>query len=161
MAGRVRERVDDLDRTIRRIRTSIFELRGSFAAASDGLRQQVLEVASDLTAALGFAPHVSFAGLIDLITDAECTDDVRACVREMVSNVARHAQATSAAVDVQRRGDELVVTVTDDGIGPSPAVTRRSGTANLAARATKRGGSFEMTPALLGGTVATWKVRIA
>jgi signal transduction histidine kinase len=161
MAGRVRERVDDLDRTIRRIRTSIFQLRGSMAAPSAGLRQQVLEVASDLTAALGFAPHISFAGLVDLITDVELTDDVCACVREMVSNVARHARATSAAVDLQRHGDELVVTVTDDGIGPSPAVTRRSGTANLAARATKRGGSFEMTPALLGGTVATWKVRIA
>ena len=161
MAGRVRERVDDLDRTIRRIRTSIFQLQGSMAAPSAGLRQQVLEVASDLTAALGFAPHVSFAGLVDLITDVELTDDACACIREMVSNVARHARATSAAVDVQRRGDELVVTVTDDGIGPPSVVTRRSGTANVAARATKRGGSFEMTPALLGGTVATWKVRIA
>ncbi len=161
MADRLRQRVDDLDRTIRRIRTSIFELRGNWTTAPGGMRQQVLEVASDLTAALGFAPHVAFSGLVDLITDAELAEDTSACIREMVSNVARHARATSAAIDVQRRGEELVITITDDGIGPPVSPARRSGTANLAARAEKHGGSFEMTTASSGGTVATWKARVA
>jgi signal transduction histidine kinase len=159
-AERLRHRVDDLDRTIRRIRTSIFELQGDWTSTPGGMRQQVLEVASDLTAALGFAPHVAFSGLVDLITDAKLAEDTTACIREMVSNVARHARATSAAIDVQRRGEELVITVTDDGIGPPVAPTRRSGTANLAARAEKHGGSFEMSTASSGGTVATWRARI-
>jgi signal transduction histidine kinase len=159
-ADRLRQRVDDLDRTIRRIRTSIFELRGNWASTPGGMRQQVLEIASELTAALGFAPHVTFSGLVDLITEAKLAEDTSACIREMVSNVARHARATSAAIDVQRRGEALVVTVTDDGIGPPVAAPRRSGTANLAARAEKHGGSFEMTAASSGGTIATWKARI-
>jgi signal transduction histidine kinase len=161
MAGRVRQRVEDLDRTIRRIRTSIFALRGNLGTTSDGLRQQVLEVASDLTAALGFAPHVAFSGLVDLVADSELTDDATACVREMLTNVARHAKAASAIVDVQRRTEGLVITVTDDGMGPPLVATRSSGTANLAARAEKRGGSFELNPAPSGGAVAIWKVRIA
>jgi signal transduction histidine kinase len=157
---RIRQRVDDLDRTIRRIRTSIFELRGNLAMTSDGLRQRVLEVAGDLTAALGFAPHVAFSGLVDLIADAGLEDDATACVRELLANVARHARATSAMVDVQRRVDELIITVTDDGIGMPAAAAHRSGTANLAARADKHAGSFEMGPAPAGGTVATWKAHI-
>jgi two-component system, NarL family, sensor histidine kinase DevS len=159
-AERLRQRVDDLDRTIRRIRTSIFELRGNWTSTPGGMRQQVLEVASDLTAPLGFAPHVAFSGLVDFITEAKLAGDTTACIREMLSNVARHARATSTTIDVQRRGEELVITVTDDGIGPPVAPTRRSGTANLVARAEKHGGSFEMTTASSGGTIATWKARI-
>jgi two-component system, NarL family, sensor histidine kinase DevS len=157
---RIRQRIEDIDRTIRRIRTSIFELRGNLATTSDGLRQRVLEVAGDLTEALGFAPHLAFSGLVDLIADVEITDDATACVRELLANVARHAQATSVRVDVERRAEDLIVTVTDDGVGPPPGAARRSGTANLAARADKHAGFFEMGPAPGGGTVATWKAHI-
>jgi signal transduction histidine kinase len=157
---RIRQRVDDIDRTIRRIRTSIFELRGNLATTSDGLRQRVLEVAGDLSEALGFGPHVAFSGLVDLITDVEITDDATACVRELLSNVARHARARSVRVDVERRAQQLIVTVTDDGIGPPAGNARRSGTANLTTRAEKHAGSFEMAPAPGGGTVATWKAHL-
>jgi signal transduction histidine kinase len=158
---RIRQRVDDIDRTIRRIRTSIFELRGNLGTTSDGLRQRLLEVAGDLTAALGFTPHVSFSGLVDLITEPGLEDEAIACVRELLANVARHARATSVMVDVQRGADQLVITVTDDGIGVQATTARRSGTANLAARAAKRGGTFEMGPAPGAGTIAIWKVHIS
>jgi signal transduction histidine kinase len=80
---------------------------------------------------------------------------------ELLANVARHAGATSAMVDVQRRGDELIITVTDNGIGLPAAAPRRSGTANLGARAAGRSGSFELGPAAAAGTIATWKVHLA
>jgi signal transduction histidine kinase len=38
-------------------------------------------------------------------------------VSEALTNVDRHAHATRALVEVVRRGDRLVVEVTDDGIG--------------------------------------------
>ena len=53
---RVGRSVGDLDRTIRRIRTSIFQLRGSLVAGDNGLRQRVLDVTSELSEALGFPP---------------------------------------------------------------------------------------------------------
>jgi signal transduction histidine kinase len=159
MAQRIRQRVDDIDRTIRRIRTSIFELRGTLVTAAEGLRQRVLEVASDLTPALGFAPHVAFSGLVDLGMADDLTQDVLACVRETLTNVAKHARAKSAMVDVSLAGDLLTVTVTDNGVGlGDPA--RSSGTANLKARAEKWNGSFDLAPGTSGGTTAIWKVRI-
>jgi signal transduction histidine kinase len=158
LAGRVRQRVDDIDRTIRRIRTSIFELRGA-AAASSSLRQRILEVATDLTPALGFSPHVAFGGLVDISPDDAVTEDVIACVRESLTNVAKHARATDAAVDVALVGRELTVTVSDNGIGINDP-TRSSGTANLRTRAERLGGSFDLAAAPAGGTIAIWKVTL-
>jgi signal transduction histidine kinase len=159
IAQRIRQRVEDIDRTIRRIRTSIFELRGTLATAVEGLRQRILEVASDLTPALGFAPHVAFSGLLDIRMDDELVEDIVACVRETLTNVAKHARAKSTMVDVSLADDLLTLAVSDDGVGLRDT-TRSSGTANLRARAEKWDGSFELAPGTSGGTTAKWKVRI-
>jgi signal transduction histidine kinase len=122
---------------------------------AEGLRQQVLDVAEDLTPALGFAPTVSFSGLVDLGTSPDLADDVTAVVRETLTNVRRHAHATSASVGVEMTGGKIRVTVVDDGIGcgyPS----RSSGIANLLARAVARGGTFTLAGGPSGGTVAMW-----
>jgi signal transduction histidine kinase len=161
LADRIRQRVEDIDRTIRRIRTSIFELSGNLGPQQQGgLRQRVLELASELTPTLGFAPHVAFAGAVDIVLREDVTDDVMACVREGLTNIAKHAHATSAVVDVAAAGGELTVTISDNGIGPADA-TRASGTANLQARAEKRHGSCKIGPGAAGGTVVTWKAKIS
>jgi len=160
VAQRMQSRVADLDRTIRRIRTSIFELRGTLATPTDGLRQRILEVVSDVTPALGFAPHIAFAGLLDLPLPEGLHEDVLACVRESLTNVAKHAQARSAMVDVVLVADKLTVTVTDDGVGVGET-TRRSGTANLQARAEKWSGTYDMAAGSAGrGTTVTWTASI-
>ena len=157
-AERLRQRVEDIDRTIRRIRMSIFELRG-LPSAGDGLRQRVLEVASDLAAGLGFTPHVTFFGVLDVRLPDQLVDDVVACVRESLTNVAKHARAKSAMVDLSLAGEVLTVMVTDDGVGVG-ATSRSSGTANLRARAQKWDGTFALAPGLTVGTTATWTVRV-
>ncbi|MDT4918003.1 MAG: hypothetical protein QOI15_201 [Pseudonocardiales bacterium] len=159
IADRLRQRVDDIDRTIRRIRTSIFELRGMLAGAGDGLRQKLLEVTADLAPALGFAPYVAFAGVLDVRLADDLVDDVVACVRETLTNVAKHARSSTAVVDVSLVGNILTVTVTDDGVGARGS-TRSSGTANLSARAQRWGGSFVLAPGPVGGSTATWTVRV-
>ena len=159
VSQRLRRSVGDLDRTIRRIRTSIFQLRGSFVPAEHGIRQRVLDVTSELSEALGFTPHVAFAGFVDQSFDTEFTDDLVACVRESLSNVAKHAHATDVMLDVVLSEGELTVTVTDNGIGMAGA-TRSSGIANLRARAAHRGGTFTIEPAAGGGTAVTWKVPV-
>ena len=160
VAQRIQLRVADLDRTIRRIRTSIFELRGPLAAPTDGLRQRILEVIGDVTPAIGFAPHVAFAGMLDLPLPENLCDDVLACVRESLTNVAKHAQAKSAMVDVALVGKTLTVTISDDGVGAGEP-TRRSGTANLLARAENWSGTYELAAGPAGrGTTAVWTAHV-
>ena len=157
LAGSIRQRVDDIDRTIRRIRTSIFELRGPVAG---GLRQRVLAVSGELTVALRCAASGTCAGALDTGFASDLGDDVVACVRETLTNVARHAGATSATVDIAATAGRLAVTVTDDGRGVAGA-TRTSGIGNLRRRAERRGGSFAVAAGPAGhGTTAVWSVPV-
>jgi two-component system, NarL family, sensor histidine kinase DevS len=119
-----------------------------------------MEVTSELTAVLGFPPHASFAGHLDFVADESLTDDVVAVVRETLTNVAKHAKASRAAVDVTLTDGEITVTVTDNGVGVADT-GRTSGTANLRSRAQGRGGSFTLAPANAGGTIAIWKVPVS
>ena len=80
-------------------------------------------------------------------------------MREALSNVARHAKATSAAVTISVTADEIRAEVSDDGIGPPAAgAPRGNGLDNLAKRASQAGGAFTLRPRDGGGTVADWRV---
>lgn len=72
-------------------------------------------------------------------------------VREALTNVVRHAQATSATVEVDWSSDELVLTVTDDGRGQNAGDDRGrdgngSGVRGMAHRAELIGGHLEAGP---------------
>jgi signal transduction histidine kinase len=75
-------------------------------------------------------------------------------VSEGLANIAKHSQATEAAVFVQRAGDRLHVIVTDDGVGgASPA--RGTGLAGLARRAASVDGTFDIDSPPGGPTLLT------
>ncbi|MES4793475.1 MAG: hypothetical protein C4321_11285, partial [Chloroflexota bacterium] len=101
--------IDDLDATIRDIRRSIFELQ-SHNAPAQSTRARVLEVAASFAKPLGFEPRVAFAGPVDALVTGEVADHLVAVVRELLSNVARHAGATQAAVDLAV-GEDIVLRV--------------------------------------------------
>ncbi|HET7711525.1 MAG TPA: GAF domain-containing sensor histidine kinase [Thermoanaerobaculia bacterium] len=47
-------------------------------------------------------------------------------IQEALANVRKHSKATSVSIDLHRRGAELVVTVSDNGVGFNPAARQRS-----------------------------------
>jgi signal transduction histidine kinase len=73
---------------------------------------------------------------------------------EALANVARHAEATSASVDVAIRGAELVVAVADDGRGGA-APAAASGLTGLLDRVEAGGGTLHIASPPGGGTVLT------
>jgi signal transduction histidine kinase len=158
-ADRILATVDDLDATIRQIRTSIFQLQQLPQTRAPGLRARLLDVATDLTAVLGFEPAFLFSGVLDAVPD-DVGEDVLAVVRESLSNVARHAHAAAVEVDVVATADRLTVDVRDDGVGLGPT-DRRSGLDNLRRRAERRGGSCTVGPREPAGTWLSWSVPLA
>lgn len=157
---RIQQRVADIDRTIRQIRTRIFELRGPLDGSTNGIRHRVIEIADDLTTALGFAPQVAFSGLLDTSLSEDISDDVAAFMREALTNVAKHARATRADVDVSLSAGQVALIVSDDGVGIS-AEGKLSGLANLKTRAERRGGTFEVCAGTTTGTTLTWKAPLS
>ena len=110
---------------------------------------------------LGFDPVVRFDGPIDTGVDDDVGEHVLAVLREALSNVARHAEATSVEVRVTARDGLLTVTVEDDGRGLTEHGPGGRGLANMQVRADELGGTLRVGPAPDGaGTCLTWAVPI-
>lgn len=161
-AGAASERlelqIDEIDATIRQIRTTIFGLQAPRSSAED-LRTQVTAVAIATSVALARPPEVVFRGPVALLVPPELHADVVAVVREALTNVGRHAGAQHVRVLVAASVDEILVEVVDDGRG-MPGETARSGLANLRSRATDRGGSFTTSGRSGPGTRLRWSVPL-
>ncbi|MGW7386320.1 GAF domain-containing protein [Streptomyces sp. NPDC054794] len=156
---RVLRAVDDLDETIKIIRSAIFGLRSRDGAAGVGLRARVVRAVGEAAPVLGFAPSVRMEGLLDTEVPKEIADHAVAVLSESLTNVARHAHADRAEVGLVTDGREVRLTVTDNGVGIPPD-GRRSGLRNMAERAEQLGGKLEWTSPTGGGTTLTWSAPV-
>ncbi|WP_375138105.1 GAF domain-containing protein [Streptomyces sp. Act143] len=156
---RVVRAVDDLDETIKIIRSTIFGLRAREDTPGSGLRARVVRVVGEAAPVLGFAPSVRMEGLLDTHVAKDVAEHAVAVLSEALTNVARHARATRADVVLETDGRELRLTVSDDGVG-IPAGGRRSGLRNMAERAEQLGGELESTSPPGGGTTLVWRVPV-
>jgi two-component system, NarL family, sensor histidine kinase DevS len=151
--------IDDLDDTISQIRTTIFQLQRTRPALRSGVRSRLLDVATEAAPPLGFEPAVRFRGVADTLRGA-VADDLVAVLREALSNVGRHAHATSAEVVLTVKPDQVVLDVLDDGAGPPPDSESGNGLANLRHRAERHGGTFSFGPGDQGGSRLLWSVPL-
>ena len=154
---RIERAVDDLDLTIKEIRTAIFGLERA-RAAPDGLRSRILGLVHESVGALRFEPRVLFEGPIDTAVDDRVADELVATLREALSNVARHAHASRLEVEVTV-GTDVCLRVADDGVGPPDHdAPKGHGIGNMAARAAKLDGAFALQPGSPSGTTLIWRV---
>ena len=156
--ARLSRLVADLDDTIGQVRTSIFHLQAG-EADDPGLRAAVLAVVSQVTPVLGFAPAVRFAGPVDTLVHGTVIGEIEAVSREGLTNVAKHAQASQATLEVSADRGWLSVRISDNGVGMKQPV-RSSGLGNLRQRAEGRGGSLTIQARPSGGTLLTWTIPI-
>ncbi|MGH3483699.1 MAG: hypothetical protein ACRDPQ_10730 [Nocardioidaceae bacterium] len=77
-------------------------------------------------------------------------------VREVLSYVARHPQASPVNVEIDVRRGDIATIVSDDGVGVGKT-TRQSGLRNLRERANALEGSLDLRPNDPTGTVLEWK----
>jgi signal transduction histidine kinase len=156
VSTRIDKTVDDLDLTIRDIRGTIFELQNRQSAS---LRAEVRTLVREYVPVLGFTPTVRTSGALDSAVPPDVRDHLLAVLREAVSNIARHALADHAEVDVEVRGDEMVLAVVDDGAGLREGRSE-SGLRNARRRAQGLGGTLELTPREPRGTSFVWRVPL-
>jgi signal transduction histidine kinase len=151
--------VNDLDTTIRDIRGAIFELRGP---APHSFRTEIRDLVDEARDALGFRPGLRIDGPVDTaVPDAHRTA-LLAVLRESLSNVAKHAHASTVNVTVAVGHGRLSLTVEDDGCGIAPPADPAStghGLSNMRARATDLNGDCTVEAAAPGTRVA-WHVLL-
>ena len=186
--GALESSLEAIDDSVGQIRSIVRSLRDRDEDVS--VVERLRREASLARTSLGFAPSliltVDGRGLaqagreeedelieaIDAAVETDIADDMVAVVREGLSNVARHARASSVTVDVKIEGvlpggsslllagdgpasgnaepfhgvPVVEVVCRDDGVGVDPSVRRRSGTANMAERARRHAGTFVIGP---------------
>ena len=148
--------VADLDDTIKAIRGTIFELQDR---RDDSLRASVRALVKEYVPVLGFTPVVRTSGPVDTAVSSALGAQLLAVLREAVSNVARHALADAAEVDVVVAGDRVELRVADDGVG-LPGEVSESGLRNARRRANDLGGTLEVSGIGGRGTVLVWRVPL-
>ncbi|MFC4536903.1 GAF domain-containing sensor histidine kinase [Sphaerisporangium dianthi] len=158
-SSRLQSAIDELDNTIRQIRSTIFALQTPREAAGPSLRAKIVEVVENARGHLGFMPALSMEGQLDNQVPPHLADQVIAVLSESLSNVVRHAKASRAEVVARAEGGRLTVIVEDNGVGV-PEGGRRSGLRNLEERAANLGGSFELSSPEAGGTRLRWSVPL-
>ena len=82
---------------------------------------------------------------------------IRLAACEALTNVVRHSRAQRATVDVVRDGDEVVVEVTDDGMGGATA-RPDSGLTWMADRIAAVGGTLTVVSPAGGPTVVRMRI---
>lgn len=151
--------IAEIDGAITQIRQSIFSLQQDVGTVGTGLRARILEIVDRLQDQLVSRPRVTFHGPVDLMADADVADDITAVVNEALSNVVRHADASTVDISVSATGGQVSILVVDDGEGPGES-PRLSGLRNMRSRAEARGGWFEIKAVPAGGTQVDWSVPV-
>jgi signal transduction histidine kinase len=147
---RLSRAVDDIDMTIHDLRAAIFQLQQP--PESSSLRGDLQALVAEYTETLGFRPQLVCTGPIDTVVPATVRPHVLAAIRESLSNIVRHAQASEATVEVSVGSGDVTARISDNGVGIGTS-DRRSGLRNLTDRAQALGGSVRITDNEPHGTV--------
>jgi PAS domain S-box-containing protein len=150
----------DLDEASHSVADVVAELR----AAIGELREFVTEaellagvraVLAQSTPALGFEPRLRVRGQFWRVP-GELLVEVLAVLAQALDNTVRHASASRVDVDLISDAGEILVRISDDGVGVSGPVAV-SGLALLRGSAQRLGGAFACYAQQPHGTVLEWR----
>jgi signal transduction histidine kinase len=151
-ARRLEAAVEDVDHAIRDLRNYIFGLRPGILADRQ-LGQALRELGGAFSERTGVVTVVEVDADVASEVSSRAPDIVQ-IVREALSNVGRHAAATTCRVRLARdRDGRVLLEVDDDGGGFDPrSPTTGMGLANLHGRAGSLGGTIDIDSTVGQGT---------
>ena len=162
VSERIIEVIDQLDATIRQVRSTIFEL--GQAEFRQGARSSVLHIVRELELVLGFRVELSVEGPIDTTLPERVSENMTATLREALTNVGRHAGATKVRVELSARNGVCRLVVVDDGHGIVEGTSSDeggNGLVNMRRRAEKLFGTLDVLSTPGVGTSIIWQVPLA
>lgn len=160
---RLQKAMDDLNHTIRDIRSYILDLRPrQFQGESliEGLGRLVSEFRQNTKV------EVSLAVPKELLSDLpqlHAMSLFHIC-QEALANIAKHAKASKVTIDLWTTSDRVLLEVSDDGQGFEQDKTNKTvghGLANMQTRAQNVGGEVDVTSSTNEGTsILAWVPRL-
>ena len=152
---RLNQALDELNETIHDIRTTIFEIDQD-RATEDTLRQRATALTSEVGSRLGVQAHLAVQSGLSQQVNEHCAHHTIQALREILSNIVRHSEATHIDVNIDSDGDYLVLSVRDNGVGFDEVSGVGRGLRNLVTRAHDLGGECVVESDLGSGTLVMW-----
>jgi signal transduction histidine kinase len=150
---RLQKSVTVLNDAIVDLRRNLSELHTGSTTSTQSLSDLLQEIAGN--------PH--YASMVRIKLDAKVLDNrqlsplrsshVYAIVNEALANIVRHAQAQTVEIEANDKGDQLHISIKDDGIGIPQEPTAGYGLRNMRDRARLLNGSLKFANAK--GTTVT------
>ena len=147
-ARRVRKVVDELDTTLRDLRTAIFGLYDQPQQATS-LRVLFADLVTETDTDTDLTPTTRFKGPVDAVVPDHIATDLLAATRDGLAVVAGDAGATRADITLEATADELVLRIDHDGTAAADVFGA------LHDRARAHGGAVEVEAARLA-----WRVPL-
>ncbi len=137
----------EMEEYVRHTLQDLKTLTRGLAASSHRLSHAAAEWKADLTQRLT-AAHISLGWTFsfdeDIVLSVVQWSALTRVLRELVSNIIAHAQATRVTIDFVLENDRVDLTVSDDGIGRSPATWSHGlGLGGVRKRVKQLGGEVE------------------
>jgi len=143
VSRRLEAAVEDVDGAIRDLRNYIFGLRPGILADRQ-LDQALKQMASEFDARTSVVTVVDVDGEVASLLASRAGDVVQ-LAREALSNVSRHAEATTCRISLRRGESGVVLEIDDDGRGFDTETTSWGmGLRNLRERVESLGGALEV-----------------
>jgi len=153
--SRINSALDELDTTIHEIRTTIFEIdQDDFDSGS--LEDRIATLSNEVATRLGIEVDLQLSPTLSHLVGKHSGHHTVQALREMLSNVARHSEATHASVRVDIDENLIVVMVEDNGVGFAAPVGPGRGLRNLTSRARELGGECTVDSVVDRGTLVRW-----
>jgi signal transduction histidine kinase/streptogramin lyase len=166
------EAVTDRDRAqLRRIsrsaRDMVADLRDIvWAIDPDGDRlgdviARMKDVASSLLRDVNVTFHTPPSGELAEKINMAARRDLLLAFKELLHNVARHSRASNVRIELNSRGNEVALVVSDDGVGfDDGGAPSGTGLKSVRERAARLGGRFEVCSARGRGTTARFTLQL-
>lgn len=159
---RINNCINELDATIREIRTTIFEIDQDELNGTS-LLNRVSALTDEVGARLNLDVALRVSPTVDALASSNCTRHAVQALREILSNIVRHSHATEVSVDVDVDAEEkmIVLSVSDNGKGFSFPVGPGRGMRNLTSRARELGGDCVIDSTPQRGTMVRWTAKLS
>jgi signal transduction histidine kinase len=131
------------------------------ALAHSGLPTALRNYCDDLARLTGLAVNLFCNGSFE-----DCSPEIALSLyritQEALQNVVKHASARNVEITLSNEAEEILLVITDDGIGLPPERQRRNGLGLVSMRERVRlvDGKFEIAPRAGGGTRLTVRIPV-
>jgi signal transduction histidine kinase len=153
--SRINNVLDELDTTIHEIRTTIFEIDQEQATGAT-FQSRIAVLTNEVANRLGVKADLKIPTGIDDAIGPHCAHHTVQALREILSNIVRHSEASAVQIQVAVKDNLIEVVVRDNGVGFTPNLGPGRGLRNLASRARELGGDCTIKSEIGRGTMVRW-----